>query len=163
LIDSERLLVTSNDLRDFQKMAENRMLALLTGRPRTVAEHTLRKLMHFFNFQASVFIGDADMRPRSGTRSRIAQKPDPKSLMDVMAKLGSKRLLYVGDGAEDMIMANRAKRMGKQMLFAGIYGTAHDRSAQVRFFRRNGADFIVPTARATLCFANGQLSSHTGT
>src|SRR3989442_11854323 len=104
LITRDRILVTGADLRHLSKLFGDK-LAIDTGRPRKAVEYSLGNLLSFFDLDASVFIGDGEIGRRHGGVPRFEKKPSPASLLHVRDKLGSSNLLYVGDSAEDVMMA----------------------------------------------------------
>jgi phosphoglycolate phosphatase-like HAD superfamily hydrolase len=51
--------------------------------------------------------------------------------------------LYVGDSAEDIMMANSAKKSSTNILFAGITGLKENPKSAEKFFMEYSADLIV--------------------
>ena len=103
--------------------------------------------MKHFNRKASVFIGDIDVHPELAPHLTQFRKPSGRSLIHAQRKLSSEMLLYVGDSAEDLRMAEDARRLKAPVLFAGIYGTGLGHEEQSKFFRDRGADLVLPTVR----------------
>jgi len=146
LITRDRVLVTGADLRRLSECFGDR-LAIDTGRPRKAVEYSMGNLLSFFDLDASVFIGDGEIgREREGV-PHFEKKPSPASLLHVRDKLGSSHLLYVGDSAEDVMMAREVRTSSGGVTFAGVYGASHDTRDQVEFFRREGVELIVPSVR----------------
>ena len=146
LITRDRVLVTRADLRRLSESFGDK-LAIDTGRPRKAVEYSLGNLLSFFDLDASVFIGDGEVgREREGV-PHFEKKPSPASLVHVRDKLGSSNLLYVGDSAEDVMMAADVRTSSGGVAFAGVYGASHDARDQVEFFRREGVELILPTVR----------------
>ena len=144
LITRDRVLVTGTDLRRLSECLGDK-LAIDTGRPRKAVEYSLGDLLSFFDLDASVFIGDGEIgREREGV-PHFEKKPSPASLLHVRDKLGSSNLLYVGDSAEDVMMATDVRTSSGGVTFAGVYGASHDTRDQVEFFRREGVELILPS------------------
>ena len=112
----------------------NKKLAIVTGRGLESTRYSLGKLFSKFDVSSSVFLED---HPR-----RLA-KPNPKSLIMAIDNLHSQSCIYVGDSMEDLMMAKKANRMGKQILFCGIYGTAANPNSKKKLFEKNKADIIL--------------------
>jgi len=147
LIELERILVDRNTLQSLEEKLGGARLAMVTGRPYLGTEHTLGKwLMRYFDKDASMFIGDADIDPSLRVEYDRYRKPSPEALVRAREKLSSETLLYVGDSAEDLMMVQNARRGGsKGYLFAGVYETSPVRADQASFFEREGSDVIVET------------------
>jgi len=144
LIEDDEVIVRRSDLSALSRMVSGK-LALATGRPKRAAEYSLGKLMSFFKPEASVFVGDADLE--SASDMGVFRKPSGRSLLLAESKFRSKQLVYVGDSAEDWQMVLNARRLSSRIAFAGIYGTSYDPAGQVRFFKREGAELILPAVR----------------
>ena len=147
LIENERMLVRRSDLEAVTQLVGVGRLALTTGRPYLAAKYVLRDLMNYFNRKASIFIGDMDVHPELAVQLAQFRKPSGLGLIHARRTLSSDMLLYAGDSAEDIKMAEEASRAKEPVLFAGIYGASIDRHEQSRFLRECGADLILPTAR----------------
>jgi len=147
LIELERILVDRNTLESLERMLGGARLAMVTGRPYVGTEHSLgRSLMRYFDKDASIFIGDADIDLNLRAEYDRYRKPSPEALVRAREKLSSKTLLYVGDSAEDLMMVQRARGRGLEgYLFAGVYETSPVRTDQASFFEREGSDVIVAT------------------
>ena len=146
LITRDRVLVTGADLRRLSERFGDK-LAIDTGRPRKAVEYSLGNLLSFFDLDASVFIGDGEIgREREGV-PHFEKKPSPASLLHIRDRLGSSNLLYVGDSAEDVMMATDVRTSSGGVTFAGVYGASHDARDQVQFFRREGVELILPSVR----------------
>jgi len=145
LIEMERILVDKKTLESLEKKLGGSRLALVTGRPYLGTEHSLgKRLMRFFDKDASMFIGDADIDPSLLVEYDRYRKPSPNALERARQKLSSETLLYVGDSAEDLMMVQSARRRGLEgFLFAGVYETSPVGADQASFFQREGSDVIV--------------------
>ncbi len=145
LIENERLLIRRADLDAASKLVGKRNLAMATGRPYLATQHILRDIMNYFNREASVFIGDMDVYPELAATLAPYQKPSGRSLIRARQTLSSDMVLYVGDSAADVKMAEDARQSKEPVVFAGIYGKDHTEESD--FFRKREADLILPTAR----------------
>ena len=143
-IERDKVIVRRSDLGSLAAASHGR-LAMLTGRPRKAAEYSLGRLISYFRLGASVFIGDGDVRPTPEAAS--FRKPSGKSLLWAREKLHSRRLVYVGDSAEDLQMVKNARKSADGLAFAGVYANSYEPSEQLRFFRREGAELILPSVR----------------
>lgn len=147
LIEGERTLVRRRDLEATTQMSGRGRLAITTGRPYLPTKYVLGDLMAYFNRKASIFIGDMDVHPELASKLSQFRKPSGLSLVHARRALSSDMVLYAGDSAEDIMMAEEARRLKEPVLFAGIYGTGLDRNEQSRYFKEYGVDLILPTAR----------------
>jgi phosphoglycolate phosphatase-like HAD superfamily hydrolase len=154
-IERDRLIISKSDLDSLSEGVDGR-LAVATGRPKIAAEYSLGKLISYFRLGASVFIGDGDIRPTPEAAS--FKKPSGKSLLWAREKFGSKMLLYVGDSAEDLQMVTNARRSTDSFVFAGIYSSSYEPAEQVSYFKKEGAELILPTVRSMARVMRGVAS-----
>jgi phosphoglycolate phosphatase-like HAD superfamily hydrolase len=146
LIELERILVDRKTLETLQKSLGGPRLAMVTGRPFVGTAHSLGRLMRYFDKEASVFIGDADIDLDLRAEYDKLRKPSPEALIRAKERLSSETLLYVGDSAEDVMMVQKARAIGLEgFLFAGVYQTSPVRADQTSFFEREGSDLVVET------------------
>lgn len=146
LIELERILVDGRTLESLEKKLGGGRLAMITGRPYVGTEHSLGKLMRYFDKDASIFIGDADIDLDLRADYDAMRKPSPEALIRARQKLSSETLLYVGDSAEDMMMVQNARRRGVEgLLFAGVYQTSPVPADQASFFEGQGCDVVAET------------------
>ena len=134
LIERDRPILDGPLLERLRAAAPGRM-ALVTGRGLESARRTLGVLLDGFDLSCSFFLEDED---------RSMAKPAPEALERAMAGLRSRRCLYVGDSAEDMIMAGRASSGGgPRAAFCGITGTSADPGKKLEAFERGGAAAVL--------------------
>ena len=146
LIELERILVDRKTLDSLEERLGGARLAMVTGRPYVGTAHSLGKLMRYFDRDASMFIGDADIDLSLRAEYDGLRKPSPGALIRAREKLSSEALLYVGDSAEDLMMVQNARRRGVGgLLFAGVYQTSPMRADQASFFEREGSDVVAET------------------
>src|SRR5208283_3157823 len=108
LIDRERVIVLERSLNALSEMVGAKRMAMATGRPLVAVEHTLGRLLDYFERDASVYIGDGDIFPELAPKLSKFKKPSGESLVLARRKFSSKVLLYVGDSAEDRLMVRNA-------------------------------------------------------
>ena len=146
LIELERTLVDRKTLESLERRLGGARLAMITGRPYVGTAHSLGKLMRYFDKEASMFIGDADIDLDLRAEYDTMRKPSPEALVRARERLSSETLLYVGDSAEDLMMVQNARRRGVEgLLFAGVYQTSPVRADQAAFFEREGSDVVAET------------------
>jgi len=144
LIELERTLVERRTLQSLERTLGGGRLAMITGRPFVGTERSLGKgIMRYFDKEASMFIGDADIDLDLRAEYDGYRKPSPEALIRARERLSSETLLYVGDSAEDLMMVQGARRSGLDgILFAGVYQTSAVRADQASFFEREGSDVV---------------------
>jgi len=143
LIERERVIVSKESLRSLDEMIGGKRMAMATGRPFIAVEHTLGRLLDFFERDASVFIGDGDIFPDLAPRLSKFKKPSGESLILARRKLSSRVLLYVGDSAEDRLMVENADSPDGSILFAGVYGSSFSDKEQISYFTGADSDMVV--------------------
>ena len=143
LIDREQVIVTEESLSNLRQTVAGTRMALATGRPYVAAEHTLGRLLGYFERDASVFIGDGDIFPDQALMLSKFKKPSAESLILARKKFSSKVLLYVGDSAEDRLMVENAGVQDGSVLFASIYGSSFNDKEQISYFAGTNSDLIV--------------------
>jgi phosphoglycolate phosphatase-like HAD superfamily hydrolase len=61
-----------------------------------------------------------------------------------MKVMGARTAIYVGDSAEDLLMARRAeKEIGAKIAFAGIYGNSSESDETIDKFKQEGVAVII--------------------
>lgn len=133
LIDNDKVILTKKLLFALEKKFGNN-LAIVSGRGRESVRYSLKELLDGFNLKGSMFLED---------EPREIAKPNPKSLLFSISKLGSKHCLYVGDSMEDIIMANKVSKMGKKITFCGIYGTSKNHRSKIRLLKGKAVPIIL--------------------
>ena len=133
LINRDRVIL-SGPLMDRLQSRFGARLAVVTGRGRRSAGHSLRGLLDRFDLDSSAFLED---------EPREFAKPNPRRLLDCIGAMGATLTLYVGDSMEDLIMAGRATASGSPTLFCGITGASRNPRARRELFRENGADLVL--------------------
>jgi HAD superfamily hydrolase (TIGR01548 family) len=133
LIENDIVLVDKNLLDELHKKFKNN-IAIVTGRGLLSASHSLKKLFQEFNLKNSRFLED---------EPREMAKPNPQPLISSIRGMAASSSVFVGDSAEDYIMARKAKEAGNITLFCGVYGTSKDPVAKLSLFQDKGADIIV--------------------
>jgi phosphoglycolate phosphatase-like HAD superfamily hydrolase len=76
----------------------------------------------------------------------LLNKPNPEIIIRAVNNTGSfRRCLYVGDSAEDLIMAQRANSIAPKFAFAGVYSSVNFKNKIRSYFLTEGADMIIPS------------------
>jgi HAD superfamily hydrolase (TIGR01548 family) len=130
LIERENILL-DGATREWLTRKFGPRIGMVTGRGRESARHTLGDMMDMFNMAGSAFLED---------EPRTMAKPNPESLVSAIDAMGISRCVYVGDSAEDLMMARAADR---DVVFVGVWGTAPDRRRRQEMFLDRGADLTV--------------------
>lgn len=143
LIDSEKVIVSKETLGKLVDMLGAGRMAMATGRPSIAVQHTIGNLLGYFEQDASVYIGDGDIDPKLAPGLAKYRKPSGESLLLAKEKFRSKVLLYVGDSAEDRLMAENAGGPEDGFLFAGVYGSSSSEREQISYFTGAGSDVLV--------------------
>ena len=133
LIENDLVLVTADILSELCMRFGGRV-AIVTGRGAISASHSLKDLFEKFDLTNSRFLED---------EPRAMAKPNPASLISSIRGMGALHSLFVGDSAEDFIMARKAEEAGIPTLFCGIYGTSKDQEGKRVFFEQKGADMVL--------------------
>ena len=110
LIENEQLIVEPETIEELKQIAF-KGLAILSGRGRWEILKILNPIIDYFRVDASVFTGDKPMR---------IEKPNPAGLIECCEKLGASRILYVGDGGEDLFLTREASKRGVKAYMAGV-------------------------------------------
>lgn len=131
LIENERILLDGTVSESLQRRFGQKM-ALVTGRGYDSARHTLGDdIMGIFMAEASMFLED---------KPRWLAKPNPESLESAIRIMDANLCIYVGDSAEDMMMARRSS---VPVIFVGVYGTAPDPVSRYNLFESAGVQNMI--------------------
>jgi len=133
-IENDKLVVTKKTLNLISEKFR-RNLAIISGRSRVAAQHSLKPLFKIFNTKASVFLED---------ENREHWKPNPYSIKKAMEYLGAKTALYAGDSIEDLYMTKKAEREADvKILFIGVYSCSVRPQEMIKKFKEAHADIII--------------------
>ena len=140
-IDDDEVVISYESANELSKMF-NGKIAIVSGRGRLATEYSLKKILHHFNIDASVFLEDEEKEVIASNLDIRVSKPEPYALLKAMKALNAKSAISVGDSAEDIIMS---RKVGEKhsVVFCGVYGTGIDRNAQFKMFVDRGADAII--------------------
>jgi len=139
LYRKETRSIREETLRRLSELYGAERLAVVTGRNRRLAMLTIGSLYRHFNDRASVFIADEIM----GGAPPTIQKPSPYGIIKSASDMGVPTLIYVGDSAEDIAMAQNASEFGIRTLFVGVTGLTPNPTRARNMFASLGADVIV--------------------
>jgi phosphoglycolate phosphatase-like HAD superfamily hydrolase len=141
LIDSEKVLVSPRTLRSLSSLLPNGSMGIVSGRSRLGTEYTLSGLMKFFEGSPMIFLEDHDANINA--RLPIPGKPNPESLLLAAEQMrASGTILYVGDSAEDLMMASNAKSARPNLAFCGVIGAAYG-PCRASMLAERGADAVL--------------------
>ncbi|MCS7136476.1 MAG: HAD-IA family hydrolase [Nitrososphaerota archaeon] len=144
LFQNERPLIEEETLIKLQRIVGHSKLTIASGRDRWSAKRVLGKLFEYFDQEAAVFLAD-EVR-LIGPEAQKVGKPDPYSLLKAVSYLLPKRnVLYVGDSAEDLLMAKNANESMNRFVFAGVYASSNAPELKIEYFMEKGADIIIPS------------------
>ena len=130
LIERERVLL-DGAMSEWLAARFGSSVGMVTGRGHESALHTLGHALDVFNAAGSAFLEDGP---------RHMAKPNPASLVSAIDAMGVRRCVYVGDSAEDLMMARAADR---DVVFVGVWGTAPDPHRRREMFVSRNADHVV--------------------
>ena len=132
-IENDQVIVNFELIQALKKKFNDK-IAIVTGRGFNAINSSLKEILNQFNVENSVFLED---------ESRDLAKPNPQSLIRAMKGLNSKNCLYVGDSMEDMILAQKASKLGFQATFCGIYGSGKLPEARKKMFMDKDVSMIL--------------------
>ena len=135
LIENDIILV-KKQLIDSLKKKFDKKLAIVSGRGVISAGYSLKELFEEFDLKNSKFLED---------EPRELAKPNPQSLVLSIKGLDSTCTLFVGDSAEDFMMAKKSDEMGNKTIFCGIYGTSKEPETKRKLFEKNNVEIILET------------------
>ncbi len=134
LIKNDRLAVSAKTMKKLHKMFKGN-LAIVSGRSRLAAEHSLQPIIKYFNSDACVFLED---------KKREYAKPNPYAVKHAMKVMGARTAVYVGDSAEDLLMARRAEKdIGAKIAFVCIYGNDSEPDKVIDKFKQERVEAII--------------------
>jgi phosphoglycolate phosphatase-like HAD superfamily hydrolase len=146
LIENERLIVRPETLDSLVSILGKRNLGIASGSRRKSAEYVLGSLIEKFNPRSLVFAETVETAERERPGGTNLKKPHPFPLLKAAEGFGNCGfLMYVGDSAEDFLMANEAARVRGGVLFAGVYSYSCVEEEKLRGFLDFGCDMVIPS------------------
>lgn len=143
-IENEGLFVKEKTLKLLSAKFGEKGIGIASGRGSVATLYTLNSLTKYLNSSAMVFLEDIDSEELA---KKGLGKPAPYSLLHAAEFIpNNSRILYVGDSAEDLLMATNANSQMAGMqrfLFAGIHGTSHFPTESLAIFQKGGADIVL--------------------
>jgi phosphoglycolate phosphatase-like HAD superfamily hydrolase len=134
LIENDKILIRKKTLNFISKKLSGN-LAVISGRSRIAALHSLESFFYIFDQQASVFLED---------ENRKYWKPNPYSIKKAMNSLDAKTAIFVGDSMEDLYMTRKAEQEGDlEIKFIGVYGSSVQPEEMIGKFKESCADMII--------------------
>ena len=151
LITKEKRIVSPKILDDLASLIGQNNFGIATGRPYSLTKYTLGSLLDSFSRKASVFIEDV-LEAQRNERVTMGEidltKPNPFSLLQSSEGLNPfKRVAYVGDSAEDIIMVKKACELDNRFLSVGVYSTSSFREDLISNFIELETDVILPSIK----------------
>jgi len=128
-LKNEKLLIREESIERLNKLLP-KGVALVTGRGRWETEKTLQPILKYFKMEASIFTAD---------KGSEYEKPSPKSLIETANILRTKKIIYVGNSMEDLLMSQAASRKGLEIGFIAV----SDNEELSREFEALGANAIL--------------------
>lgn len=147
-IENETPIVTQATLKRLTDLFGRCHLGIASGRGTLAIEHTLGRWLDYFNPQARVLLEDEELSARGRLEALRTEraKPAPYALLQSARAMKTfKRALYVGDSAEDLIMARRANAVDPRYLFAGVTDYGYDPRRKQEMFAEAAVDLILPS------------------
>ena len=144
LINRETKITTSKTLNELELLIGKNNFGVASGRPESLARHTLGKTITRFKENALMFLEVVEEAEKVAEKS--LKKPHPYPL--VMASLGLKpfkSLAYIGDSMEDLLMVEYAREFGYKFSFIGVYSYNDLSKEIVSDFKKRGANIVIPT------------------
>jgi len=129
MLDREELLISQETLRKLEEIVP-KGLAIATGRGRWETEKSLKTLIKYFNLEASIFAADLPGE---------FEKPDARMLIECSKRLNARRVIYVGNSLEDLLLVKNAVKHGVKALFIGVLTNPY----AFDHFIRDQADAII--------------------
>ena len=146
LIENENLIIKPEALDSLISILGKRNLGIASGSRRKSAEYVLGGLIDKFNPKALVFAETVEMAERELSRKKSLKKPHPFPLLKAAEGFEDCSLLmYVGDSAEDVLMASEAEKLKGEVLFAGVYRYACLEEEIIRSFLDYECDMVIPS------------------
>jgi len=128
-LKNEKLLIREESVKRLSELLP-KGVALVTGRGRWETEKTLQPILKYFNMEASIFTAD---------RGLEYEKPSPKPLIEAANILGTKKIIYVGNSMEDLLMSQAASVTGLDIGFVAV----SNNEELSREFEARGANIIL--------------------
>jgi phosphoglycolate phosphatase-like HAD superfamily hydrolase len=144
LINKEKKITTRKTFDALELLIGRNNFGVASGRPESLARHTLGKVMKRFKENALMFLEVVEEAEK--VTEKPLKKPHPYPL--VMASTGLKpfkSLAYIGDSMEDLLMVEYASELGYKFNFIGVYACNDLSEESVSDFKNKGADIVVPT------------------
>jgi phosphoglycolate phosphatase-like HAD superfamily hydrolase len=138
-IQNEKIIVDKIALDKLRELFGNSM-GIATGRGSIGTLFTLRNIKNYLNPSAMVFLEDMD--PKILEEKKYG-KPEPYALLKASERFDGESVVYVGDSAEDLIMARKAGKAGRDFVFAAVRGKDSLSERRLDLFVKEKADVIV--------------------
>jgi HAD superfamily hydrolase (TIGR01549 family) len=142
LVEDEALIITDDTLHALQTLIGRHRLGIVSGRDSISARHTMGSLLPRFNSKAVLFLMDYE----DSDEKESLRKPNPLPLLRAAAALEPfTYALYVGDSAEDILMAQNANRVTPRFISVGVYSLSDYPDELIAYLREAETDVIIPS------------------
>lgn len=138
-IQNEKIIVDKIALDRLRELF-GKSMGIATGRGSIGTLITLRDIKDYLNPNAMVFLEDMD--PKILEEKKYG-KPEPYALLRASVRFDGESVVYVGDSAEDLIMARKASKAGRSFVFAAVRGKDSLSERRLDLFVKEKADVIV--------------------
>jgi HAD superfamily hydrolase (TIGR01548 family) len=142
----EKLLIRRDTL---EGLCRTVRLGIASGRPRSEALLALNRFDIEPYFESLVALEDCEeeefRRFRSESKGVTLSKPHPFSIVEAVRRISPSRTksAYVGDLLDDMVAANRAKKIIDVLAIGCLAPYKHDRQTMREWFQAHGADLVI--------------------
>jgi len=159
LIENESVIISNHTLEWLSKNIGYKKLGIASGRGSKTAAITLGPLFDYFDSNAAVFLEDEVLNSSNDVSGGSEKgKPAPYSLIKSSKYFDdSDSILFIGDSAEDLIMAKNARKIDNRFNFAGVYGSSHSQKDRIDFFLKNNCDMGLYSVNDLPLILSGEL------
>ena len=142
--EREQTLVTCEIIDELAQVIGRENFGIVSGRDRLSARFSLGCILDKFVKESMIFLMDHNyMDEKTEDRGKL-RKPDPYPLIKASKGLEPFNYsLYVGDSAEDMIMAKRANEIDSRFVSVGVYSLSDFKQELISYFFKMNTDVII--------------------
>lgn len=142
--EREGTLVTCEIIDELTQAIGKENFGIVSGRDRLSARFSLGCILDRFVKESTIFLMDHNYVDEKTEERGKLRKPDPYPLIKASKGLEPfSYSLYVGDSAEDMIMAKRANETDPRFISVGVYSLSDFKEELISYFFKMKADVIL--------------------
>ncbi len=142
--ERERILVTSEILDELTQVLGKENFGIVSGRDRLSARFSLGCILGRFVKESTLFLMDHNYADEEVEEKLKLRKPEPYPLLKAAKGLEPfSYALYVGDSAEDMIMAKRANEIDPRFISVGVYALSDFKEELISYLFKMNVDVIL--------------------